>query len=487
MSSLDLPACGAAAEPPCSARDAAVDYLMGRINYERVAVAPYGERQLKLDRMRTLLNRLGNPDAGMPIIHVAGTKGKGSTSALLAAILHAAGYDVGVYSSPHLLRLEERFTINGAAIGPDEFVSLVNRLRPVVQQMDEAADATNDPSQRPTFFELTTALALMHFAEAGVDATVLEVGLGGRLDSTNVCQPAVSVITSISLDHTRQLGDTTAKIAAEKGGIIKPGVPVLLGEVDDAARAVLAELARRHGSRVIEAPRDFQFAYRAPHEVDAHAAAGRLDFSMDAGDAVVELHDAPLALLGRHQAANAALALATIVELRRQGWLVSADALRAGLASATLAGRIEVVGRRPTVVIDVAHNVASVEALVASLAESFACERRVLLFAASRDKDVPGMLRVLLPYFQRIVLTEFQENPRAVPAEQLAAWCREELARLGRPLDDEHVAACPAPGDGWRQAQRWTAPDDLLCITGSFFIAAELLPQATSADEAGAT
>jgi dihydrofolate synthase/folylpolyglutamate synthase len=135
----------------------------------------------------------------------------------------------------------------------------------------------------------------------------------------------------------------------------------------------------------------------------------------------------------------------------------------------------------------VAHNVASVEALVASLAESFACERRVLLFAASRDKDVPGMLRVLLPYFQRIVLTEFQENPRAVPAEQLAAWCREELARLGRPLDDEHVAACPAPGDGWRQAQRWTAPDDLLCITGSFFIAAELLPQATSADEAGAT
>lgn len=459
---------------------------MGRINYERVAAAPYGERQLKLDRMRTLLNRLGNPDAGMPIIHVAGTKGKGSTSALLAAILHAAGYDVGVYSSPHLMRLEERFTINGVQIGPDELASLVNRLRPVVQQMDESGDAAHDPSQRPTFFELTTALALLHFADEQVDAAVLEVGLGGRLDSTNVCQPAVTVVTSISLDHTRQLGDTTAKIAAEKGGIIKPGVPLLMGAVDDSARAVLTELARRHGSRVIEAPRDFQYAYRAPHEVDAHAEAGRLDFFMEGGDGRFELLDAPLALLGRHQAANAALALATIAELRRQGWLISTDAMRAGLAGATLSGRIEVVGRNPTVVIDVAHNVASAEALVESLRESFACDKRMLLFAASRDKDVPGMLRVLLPMFDRVVVTEFRENPRAVPAEQLAIWCREELARLGRPASDKCLAVHPAPGDGWRQARQWTAPADLLCITGSFFIAAELLPWATAAAEAKA-
>jgi dihydrofolate synthase/folylpolyglutamate synthase len=486
MSSLDLPARGASADPPRSARDAAVDYLMGRINYERVAAAPYGERHLKLDRMRTLLNRLGNPDAGMPIIHVAGTKGKGSTSALLAAILHAAGYDVGVFSSPHLRRLEERFTVNGAAVGPDELANLVNRLRPVVQQMDEAADAAHDLSQQPTFFELTTALALMHFADAGVDAAVLEVGLGGRLDSTNVCQPAVSVITSISLDHTKQLGDTTAKIAAEKGGIIKSGVPVLIGDVDAAALEVLEDLAKRHGSRVIRSPRDFQFAYRAPHEVDAHAATGRLDFSMDAGETQLELRDAPLALLGRHQAANAALALATIAELRRQGWMISTDAMRVGLAEAALPGRIEVVGRNPTVVIDVAHNVASVEALAASLRESFDCDERVLLFAASRDKDVPGMLRALLPHFDRVVVTEFRENPRAVAAEQLAEWCRDELGRLGRPADDEHLAARPAPGEGWRQARQWTRPGDLLCITGSFFIAAELLPWATAAGEATA-
>jgi dihydrofolate synthase/folylpolyglutamate synthase len=460
---------------------AALEFLLGRINYERVAVLPYGERQLKLDRMRTLLNRLGNPDAGIPIIHVAGTKGKGSTSALIAAVLHAAGYDVGVYSSPHLEHLEERFCINGQPCTADELVALTDRIRPVVQQMDETAAATGDPSHQPTFFELTTALALMHFADRQVDAIVLEVGLGGRLDSTNVCQPAVTVITSISLDHTKQLGDTTAKIAAEKGGIIKPGVPLILGAMDDSAHAVLVEMARNHGARVIEAPRDFDFAYRPPHEVDAHAAAGELDFTSHQDEAF-ELRDASLRMLGKHQAANAALAMATALELRRQGWLISTDAMRAGLAEATLPGRIEVIGRRPTVVLDVAHNVASVAALVDSLLESFAAQNRTLVFAASKDKDAPGMLRVLLPHFQQVIATEFQENPRAVPVEQITAWRREELDRLGRPADAAQLQACKLPAEAWALARRGAAANELICITGSFFIAAEL--RAIAADAA---
>ncbi len=453
---------------------AVLEFLFGRINYERVAVLPYGERQLKLDRMRTLLHRLGNPDAGIPIVHVAGTKGKGSTSALIAAILHAAGYDVGVYSSPHLERLEERFSVNGQPCSPEELVALVDRIRPVIQQMDATGEASGDASHSPTFFEITTAMSLMHFADRQVDAVVLEVGLGGRLDSTNVCQPAVTVITSISLDHTRQLGDTTAKIAAEKGGIIKHGVPLVLGPMDGDAHCVITELARHHGSRIIEAPRDFEFAYRAPHEVDDHASAGLLDFHSHASDARLELKDAALRMLGKHQAANAALAIAIALELRRQGWLISTDAIRAGLALAALPGRVEVIARRPTVVLDVAHNVASVEALVDCLRESFAAKGRTLVFAASRDKDVPGMLRVLLPHFRRIIATEFQENPRAVPVEQITQWCREELNRIGRPANGDHLQSHPLARDAWTAARKSVAADDLICITGSFFIAAEL-------------
>jgi dihydrofolate synthase / folylpolyglutamate synthase len=473
MASVDLPPSGA--QPAANERHAAaLEYLLGRINYERVAALPYGDRTLKLDRMRMLLHRLGDPDAGMPIVHVAGTKGKGSTSTLVAAILHAAGYDVGVYSSPHLERLEERFAVNGEPCSVDDLVALVDRVRPVVEQMDEAARTSRDPSQRPTFFELTTAIALMHFADRQVDAVVLEVGLGGRLDSTNVCQPAVAVITSISLDHTRQLGDTTAKIAAEKGGIIKSGVPVIIGPMDESARGVLVEMARERGSRLIEAGRDFEFCYRAPHEIDARAAAGRLDFSSHVADDPLELRDAELRLLGPHQSANAALALATVIELRRQGWLASTDAMRAGLAKAALPGRIEVIRRRPTVVLDVAHNVASVAALVDTLRESFACSRRILVFAASKDKDVPGMLRVLAPHFERVVLTRFQDNPRAVPTSQLLGWLREEYGRLGLPFDEHRVQTREKPAEAWRLARSWAADDELVCIAGSVFIVAEL-------------
>jgi dihydrofolate synthase / folylpolyglutamate synthase len=244
-----------------AARQAAIDWLMGRINYERVSVIPYQERQLKLDRMRQLLTRLGQPDAGMKIIHVAGTKGKGSTSAMMAAMLTAAGYRTGVFSSPHLERIEERFSVDGEPCSAEELVSLVDRMRPIVAAMDEEAAAEGDPADGPTYFEVTTAMALVHFVERQVDAAVLEVGLGGRLDSTNVCLPAVSVITSISLDHTKQLGNTLAAIAREKAGIIKPGVPVVCGVTEAEPQAVIAAIAREHGCRLIQLENDFGFEY----------------------------------------------------------------------------------------------------------------------------------------------------------------------------------------------------------------------------------
>lgn len=455
-------------------REEANEFLLGRINYERSPWVPYGRRQLKLDRMRQLLTRLGNPDAGLPIVHIAGTKGKGSTAAYIATVLYAAGYDVGLFSSPHLQSVEERFAVNGQSATGDELTALVNRLWPVVQAMDQEAATSADISLSPTYFELTTALALMHFVERKVDLGVLEVGLGGRLDSTNVCQPAVTLITSISFDHTKQLGNTLAEIAAEKAGIIKPGVPVLCGPLSEEPRRVIAEIAQQHGCRILEAGKDFFHAYRPPLDLDHHDRLGQLDFHSQQDDKSLQLTAMPLRMLGDHQAANAALALATIVELRRQGWLISTDAMHEGLRTLALPGRVEILGRQPTVVLDVAHNVASVQALVQALQESFASRQRSLLLSVTRDKDVEGIVRELVPHFHRVVVTEYQENPRAVPTAKLAKLVRAELVRLGRDEVAKSVIEEPQPHKAWNRIETTADKNELVCITGSFFIAAEL-------------
>ena len=211
-----------------TAHDAALAFLYSRIDYERAVNPPYSAGTLRLERMRELLARLGNPQRGLPTVHIAGTKGKGSTAAMVAAVLTAAGHRTGLASSPHLRRVEERLAIDGRPASGDELVELVDRLRPHVETMErQAAHVAGETG--PTYFEITTALAWQHFARNRVRAAVVEVGLGGRLDATNVCEPTVTAITSISFDHTRQLGNTLAEIAGEKAGIIKPGVPIISG------------------------------------------------------------------------------------------------------------------------------------------------------------------------------------------------------------------------------------------------------------------
>ncbi|HYW79016.1 MAG TPA: cyanophycin synthetase, partial [Thermoguttaceae bacterium] len=269
-------------------------------------------------------------------------------------------------------------------------------------------------------------------------------------------------------DHTRQLGTTLAAIAGEKAGIIKPGVPVVSGVINDEPREAIREVCRKQGCRLVERAVDFEFDYEPPRHMEKKDEAGRLDFQCQGREGFGAVcHDAlPLRLLGPHQAANAAVALATIAELQRSGWDVPETAIRKGLGEVVCPGRIEIVSRRPVVVIDTAHNRASIEALVGVLQQSFSVNRRLLLFAASQEKDLPGMLKPLLGAFDHIVFTRYKDNPRAVPPKELQALAEESTGRQFAAFDDA--------AEAWETICREAGPEDLICITGSFFIAAEM-------------
>ncbi len=446
----------------------ALDFLFGRINYEHALRFPYRANQLKLDRMRRLLKLAGDPQDRLRIVHVAGTKGKGSTAAMIASMLTAAGYRTGSYSSPHLERIEERIAIDAVPCTSGQFTRLVEQLRPVIEQMDREARAAK--GRGPTYYDITTAMALVHFAQQGVELAVLEVGMGGRLDSTNVCQPIVAVITSISFDHTQQLGSTLAAIAGEKAGIIKPGVPVVSGVTQPEPRDVIEGVAARLHCPVARLGREFSFRYEPTRFVAGRRLPGRVDYFQ--GDAAPLLAGLSLGLLGEHQAANAAIAVAVVREIQRQArpsgpCANSERAIRDGLASAWLPARVEVMSHNPLVILDSAHNVASMEALLATLDESFPPGPRRCVFAGTCDKDVRGMLARLGAKFDALVLSEYRTNPRAIPVAQLEAIAAEVLPGVPR------ITAAD-PRAAWDLVRATAAPGELVCVAGSFFLAAEL-------------
>jgi dihydrofolate synthase/folylpolyglutamate synthase len=483
---------------------------MDRVNYERCLSLPDVEEAFKLDRMRALLRRLGDPQDHLPVVHVAGTKGKGSTAAMMAAALAAAGYRTGLFTSPHLDRVEERIIVGGQPCSAEEFAALLEAMQPAVEALDREAAQKIPAEPGPTFFEILTAAAFCHFVRRQVDVAVLEVGLGGRLDSTNVCTPVVAVITSISFDHVKQLGPTLAAIAAEKAGIIKSGVVVVSGVTAAEPREVVRSIARQHGCRLAELGVDFQVEYHPPRRLDQAPAPARFDFHRPAGG---HFRDIGLGLLGRHQAANAGLAWAAADELRQQGWAIPEAAVRRGLAEVRWPARVEVVARRPTVVLDAAHNAASVAALMEVLAESFVARRRWLIFATTQEKDLRGMLERLRGHFDEVIFTRYLDNPRGVPPEELQALAeaigsprplgegpgvraasvsprplgegpgvRAESASP-RPLGEgprvraERITIASTPAEAWDVVYRESAPEDLIAITGSFFIAAEMRRQ----------
>lgn len=433
-----------------------VAWLTDRINYERTPAPRSTPQRMRLERVRNLIDRLGAPDAGMRIVHVAGTKGKGSTSMMVASALTAAGYRTGLYTSPHLERLEERFVIDGAECSPAELLESIDRVRPVVGAMDSS------PAERGiTFFDIMTAMAFDWFRRRGAEVVVLEVGLGGRLDSTNVCNPTVSVITSISLDHTRQLGNTVEAIAAEKAGIIKPGVPVVSGVVEPGPQAVIAAVAKNRGSRLVQRGVDFGADY-LPHP--SGSILGAAAYWSRRGEETVPRGPYALAMAGRRQTENAAVAVATLDQLSSRGVAIDERAIAAGLAAARLPARFEVFPGEPTVVIDCAHNDASAAALAESLLEFFSTTNRTIVLAISRDKDAQAIVQRLAPAADRWVATRFLDNPRALSPEEVAKAIRSQVKGAV-------VRAVSTPVEAWREG---CSTGGLVCFCGSIFLAGEV-------------
>lgn len=445
----------------------ALDFWYSRVNYERSAPQL---TDLKLDRIRSLLQRLGNPHQRLRIVHVAGSKGKGSTSAMLADILHAAGYRTGLFTSPHLNRVEERIQVDRVPITREELAALLTEIRDALEEPGQEAALAS------TFFEVAAALGFLHFVRRRVDVAVIEVGLGGRFDATNVCQPLLSVITSISFDHVELLGNRLAAIAMEKAGIVKPGRPTVSGATAPEARQVIEAICRERCAPLRQLDAAFRFHYepgRIIPDASASSSHSRSEHLLRKPRVTVTTDQRAwpaleLGLLGEHQAANAAVAVAGVEQLQKQGLHVPDEAVRRGLAEVCWPARLEVFGGRPLVVLDCAHNLASVQALIDTLLGSFPAARRLLVFAGGGDKDLSGMLRLLAPHFAHAFLTRYRSNTRVAAPEQLAAFLTEDQALP--------FTLHPMLEDAWRSALAAAGPDDLICITGSVFLAGEMRP-----------
>ena len=427
-----------------------IDRMLSLVDYERNSHA--SPRQLEIyDLRRTvaLLERLGNPHTKSRTIHIAGTKGKGSTAALCDAALHAAGYKTGFYSSPHLHTFRERIRRDTKPISEAEFSDLVVQVWPQQQWV------TDNAGLGPvTLFEFMTAMGFLSFANGNVDFQTMEVGLGGRLDATNVVTPNVSIITSISLDHTGVLGDSLAQIAAEKAGIVKPGIPVVVAPQAPEAATAIGQVCDRLGVTQIQVGREVTW-----EEGPADAAGQSLSVQGRLGR--YELY---IPLLGAHQLENATAAVAALEVLREQGHSIPDEAVRQGFANVDWPCRMEVIFISPLVVTDGAHNVYSVEALLDSLPRHFTYSRLLLIAGFSGDKQVEEMVK-RLSHVDPVVIATGSRNPRALPPQAVATLFR----KFG-----SSATEAATPKDALNLGLNEAGENDLVLATGSLFLAAEV-------------
>ena len=435
--------------PNAGTMSRAIKTLASLADYEKLRIVRYNGDNFDLDRMRNLLKKIGNPHEAFRSVHVAGTKGKGSTSLMIAAMLRACGYKVGIYTSPHLVDVRERIVINGEMISVADFARLVRQIEPVVRKL----------KPMPTYFDTLTAIAFKHFAEQKVDIAVVETGLGGRLDSTNVIKPEVTAITSISKDHMQQLGNTLAKIAEEKAGIFKPGVPAVTVTQDPSVEPVLQRIAQKVGAPLDVCGKSIEFSYR----FESSRMLGRHN-RVCLTTATSKFEHLAVPLFGEHQAINCGLALAVIDKLKGRGIPIDDAKAMEGLAKTTIEGRMEMISQTPKVIVDGAHNAASIDAMMKAIGQHIPYDSMVVIFGCCSDKDVDGMLERITSGADKVIFTRVN-NIRSADPHELAARYVEVYGKMAQ------VAETLA--DALSIAHRATTKEDLICITGSFYLVGE--------------
>ena len=426
----------------------AITYLLERTDYEKQTRLRYNVNTFNLGRMEKLLSLVGKPHQKVQTVHIGGTKGKGSTATMLARMLEANDYKVGLYTSPHVVHLHERITVDSEMISESEMRGLLNRIYAPVEKMSK--------TDAPTFFEIMTALAFMHFVDKAVDIAVIETGLGGRLDSTNVIQPKVIGITSLSIDHQNQLGATIDSIAEEKAGIFKRGVPAITVQQEPAAMQVLKSQALSVNAPLSVTGSDIDFSHRFETSRE-HGPHTRICLTTPTS----RFEHLRVPLHGKHQAINCGLALAMLDKLKSLGYIIDNQKAADGLLKVSLAGRMEMVWHDPRILIDAAHNAASIKALIHAIGQNIPYDSMVVIFGCNADKDVRGMLEMLQYGADKVIFTR-SNSAKAVSPEDLAEIYTEICGKM--------CQTASSLGQALLLAKSAVSKEDLICITGSFYL-----------------
>ena len=451
--------------------EAALAYIEAFIDYERSPDFSRQARLYNLNRISLLLKRLGNPHERLRVIHIAGSKGKGSTAALVASVLTHAGYKTGLFTSPHLITPRERCRIDGEPISEADVALYIDKIKPAIETVSTSEFG------RVSFFEIYTALAFTYFADKATDFAVIEVGLGGRLDATNVVTPVATVITPIGLEHTAILGETYTEIAGEKAEIIKDGCPLALAPQHPEARVVFEKVANERKAPIVAAKTRDAACKPVSSDVAQEHWVSTSQLVQDAdGQPIAQQFDVEtdserysqltIPLLGHHQFVNATTAIAAIECLKQKGYIIPKNSIYAGFKNVQWHGRIQRIMSSPLVVLDGAHSAVSMEALCLTLRESFRYTRVIFIVSLMKDKSLKAIGDIVSKTADTVIATQVSENPRVMTAEAIQdAWSG----------TCEKITICPNPEKAIAGALASASPTDLICITGSLYLVGQAL------------